>query len=1504
MIDTPPARTKDLDPIAFGRELKSAIARFCVTAAPLSQARAPGLARRYLAEVEAANLVQGPYLEAIPDYQKGASLRELIREDVLCADWLRLERSETGRPLLDRRLHMHQEQALRRAAKAENYLVATGTGSGKTETFLYALVDRILRDPDIAIPGVRAVLVYPLNALATDQLFYRIAPLLLRDLCERRVSFGRYTGQVRAQATRAEEEERLRDNKALMRTLAGAPLDTWLMSRSEMLERPPHILITNYAMLEHVLLLPRNEPLLAGARLQTLVLDEVHSYAGAQAVETAFLIRKLKTRIGLKPGQIRCVGTSASLNPAAGLSLTRFAADLFGEPFNGGAIAGKREIHAALRTPGQEWSLAPEAWAALGEILAGLRTLETPTAADWNSHIDGSAPFAGAAKLVDPRASLHRALFEKFSTNSELRRAAQLLVSRPKLSLEVAVALFPGISADLASAALAGVIAAGVWARPSMDDFALLPTRHHLSATAIDGMSVRLSANAENQVAEIKPGRPSPAEGLPFFSVLACRNCGEPFIEAWRRGSQLKPERFLGVHSERVVLRLLTGTADEAAELDAEDDTEEKPNLPISFSPKTGEVGSHHEGAVTFLAAPLETPKGEEEEVPSQLRACPSCGYRPSNGDECADKLYPGDDALAAVVAQRLLEALPEPTLATAKPAAGRKLLAFSDNRQEAAFFAPFFERSSYDQAIRRATAAAAAQGVNQTLTPERLAQAVHERLNDGFLRLRVYRKDRPADLSHMDTFEAKSWLLGRILFEFCVTRPSRETLESLGLVFVEYEEQALLKVAEILDPHLAATNVDPIELTRLLLDGIRRNRQILPYGGVDLSDPDVWTEAFSRGERAISLDLARASEGGTERWLPLTARHRRARLLDKIGIGNEPARDALLGDFFLAARAQGLLRRYPAAKANGHALDLAKVQFRPGAGSSLYICPACGGRSSRTLNGRCLALDCDGKPIRLDADARRHLIESNHYARRYGLETPIAAAAREHTAAIGPQLRDEIEEHFRRGELNVLSCSTTMEMGVDLGDLEAVFCRNVPPTVTNYQQRSGRAGRRGQAAPLTLTLARSGVYDQAVYRDFAAYLAEPPAAPMVQLDNPTFFRRHQRSIALAGFLRAVLDTKRTGAPRLRDLLMPGADAKNVFTVESRDRFKEKLAAWIESDRGKRACLEAEELRGHLPISLRARGAAAADAADDLVGELARFAEVAFAKCDLLRQRMLEAQAAERFSVAAKLQHQIATYLDQMLVSQLSEQALIPTYSFPTSSVRLEIVQERAGKGQAVDMDADLQLNRDASIGIVEYAPGAEVVSGHRVWRSEGIARYPQEFMPKQWAACCGDCGHVDHIDYDDRDALPEVCSRCGAAFRFNAKRAFIEPKGFVTGYRARKGRDPGSSRLRNRRPQEARLLTRAPSDAEQKTDVPSLATWHLPSFAADRNGIEGKLLITNRGPRGLGFYRCGWCEFARAAENKDARRGFLPAGQESHERPRTGDICKGPWNWSISVMS
>ena len=190
-------------------------------------------------------------------------------------------------------------------------------------------------------------------------------------------------------------------------------------------------------------------------------------------------------------------------------------------------------------------------------------------------------------------------------------------------------------------------------------------------------------------------------------------------------------------------------------------------------------------------------------------------------------------------------------------------------------------------------------------------------------------------------------------------------------------------------------------------------------------------------------------------------------------------------------------------------------------------------------------------------------------------------------------------------------------------------------------------------------------------------------------------------------------------------------------------------------------------------------------------------------------------------------------FLDRFLVETLSRAAVIPTYSFPVHSIHLEIVTERNPNGSD---DRALQLDRDASMAIAEYAPGMEVVAGGRIWTSAGISRRAvhgggDAWMEQGFHRFCTACRHVE-IQHE-WNAFGEKCPQCGSN-PGSPRRAFVEPIGFLTSYQDRTGRDPGSSRLRVKPVDEARLLTRAPPDSFVETDLAPVNSFFVPAVSRE----------------------------------------------------------------------
>jgi superfamily II DNA/RNA helicase len=1485
--------TFELDPLTFKKKLGATLGRYTSTAAAVSSARAPGLARAVKHTINNTDLVKGPFVESLPDFEKGASIKALVEEKKLHPGWSALASSKTGTKLYERALHLHQAATI---GLEENYLVATGTGSGKTESFLYPLVDSLMRDPDLTRPGVRAILVYPLNALVNDQM-HRIARLLFNDLGNPGITLGRYTGQVRSTENRADVEKYLVDSptfQANFPDVGNAPAN-WLLSRQEMLDNPPHILITNYAMLEHILLLPRNRKLFQNADLKWIVLDEIHTYTGAQAIEVAFLLRKLKSRLGIAAGKLRCVGTSASLDPARRDELARFAENLFGEPFpngDGAVITSQRKQHPLLLAGEPPETLAPQLWIKIGSIVDDLRARNVFSdenadflIEDWNDAVAA----AGISEMFLSGAHFGDSLTAKLATLAEVTETSKALMGRSLPFSVLARRVFGETDTELAKQALTALISLGVLAKPSTPGaFPLLPARYHLAASGIEGIALQLSAeNSEHWTGEPIVSRiGTHVEKTPAYPLLVCRNCGEPYVETWFDGMDLHPRADISQRAQRKVLRLV-GAGESAFEDDAEEVDEAEVFSPASellwFDPKSGEIA---DGPVEGLLGLEEAEMVEDtEERRSYVKKCLSCGHKGGRYAEPLTLINPGDDALASVAAQALIEALPEPQYRTSDaPMKGRNLLVFADNRQDAAFFAPFFERTSRDQALRAAMVQSLQRAGDEMLDLERLKEGTWRELRlQGF---QLYDRRNPEPLSNMS---AKDRLMGLVASELCAGA-LRLSLETLGLMEVHYEgeEQIARHLSNVLPEgkrHLAQA------IVRFLLDNIRYSRAINDLGGVfDLTDDTLWGEgkasrdiawAEVRIQASKRLHTLRPAPGAQNRisWL----------LRSQLGLTEEQVQDALTTFWRAATRPTlGILK--PGGL--GHVLNLTKLRMAPAWNGGLFRCKTCGAVSQISLDDKCSAWKCTGKTTRIPAEERKAMVETNHYVERYK-STPFSAIAREHTAAIGVVERAEIEEKFRRGEVNLLSCTTTMEMGVDLGDLEAVFCRNVPPGIANYQQRAGRAGRRAQVAPMALMLARSSRYDQSSFQNLQSYLEALPAPPYLTLDNPDFFRRHQVSILLSGWLdHRLKGSQKTGAPRVRDVL------GETLTVEKKKEIFADLRSWLASDEAREARDAGDGFADTLPPALETVALRGADLSQHFLDKVENWISNITGRWRTMQQAYetalevqtttgIESERRKAIRRASARLNDMKLYLDRFAVETLSRAAVIPTYSFPVHSIHLEIITER---GSTSADERALQLDRDASLAIAEYAPGAEVVAGGRIWTSSGIARRAnigggEAWTEKGFHQICSSCGHVEI--QSEKENFEAHCPQCGATPTAQ-KRKFIEPFGFLTSYGDRQGRDPGASRLRVRPVDEARLLTKAKDVDFCSSDLNGVKGFFA---SAVPRGSEkaGQMFIVNRGPNGLGYLCCPKCEFAMPTP-----REFVPGSehQKKHYDPRTGETC------------
>ncbi len=518
-----------LNPVAYTEKVVKSFLRYQLTTHPFADPDLHAQMRTLLSleETRRSPLLQGPYLSLSRPFRAGAAVRELVAEGVLHPGMEAL----VPYP----RLYGHQERAIRAVHAGRTTLVSTGTGSGKTECFFYPIVSRCLRLRDEgAPPGIASVLVYPMNALAEDQL------LRLRDLLAGTgVTFGMYVGKtperradvagqrLRAGSSRAAYRAALERAQAERRATAVHPSEE-RCSREEMREPggAPRILLTNVKQLELLLTRGVDAELFEGARLEFLVFDEAHTWSGAAGAEAACLVRRLRSFCGRASAETTCIATSATLaDPERGPEAGReFAARFFGVEPDGVCIVGE-EYEADVWSESRRLP-APVA----GDLPAFLGGVLAAVDADASAGAAVSRAYQALTGSPLPEDDWEAALHERLSQNELVYRLAQLL-ERPRGIWDVLDDLEQKIGREVPVEEALAWLALGAAAR--REGRPLLRPVVHAFVRGIPGAVVtfpepgerpRLWLSAEEEQANRGA---SPAARLP---VTTCTTCGQHYF--------------------------------------------------------------------------------------------------------------------------------------------------------------------------------------------------------------------------------------------------------------------------------------------------------------------------------------------------------------------------------------------------------------------------------------------------------------------------------------------------------------------------------------------------------------------------------------------------------------------------------------------------------------------------------------------------------------------------------------------------------------------------------------------------------------------------------------------------------------------------------------------------------------------------------------------------------------------------------------------------------------
>lgn len=1275
-----------------------------------------------------------PWLSLNPMFASGGTIDELSHDDVLhpeCAHIFRAKKDVSDRGDATITLHKHQRDAVEVARSGKSYVLTTGTGSGKSLAYIVPIVDRVLRMGRTAgdrPKGVKAIIVYPMNALANSQM-EELRKFLVYGYGEGRepVRFERYTGQ--------EDEAK----------------------RAEILGDPPDILLTNYVMLELVLTRPdeRKRLINAAPNLQFLVLDELHTYRGRQGADVALLVRRLRN--ACQSESLQCVGTSATMA-------------------SGGSIADQRKVVADVASTLFGDVVTPER--VIGETLSNATTGDPGDVEAIQREIAGHPPAEYEAFRRSALASWAEATFG-LTTDAE---TGQLVRQKPRTVKSAAceLAALAGVSEDAATSAIRRTLLAGANVKHPRTHRSVFAFRLHQFISKGDNVYVSLEPQESRYITtsyQVKvPGRPNDV----LFPLSFCRECGQEYIAVARKES---PDGDVLFRARR---DLDSSGGDEAngylyvsSDHPWPQDPETENRFPESWL-ENGQVKRslwpYRPRRVRVNTAGEQVQNGgiQAAFVPAPFRFCLRCGVayeRASAKDfsRLATLNQEGRSSAMTVIGAsivRSLKAIPEDDL----PSHARKLLTFVDNRQDASLQAGHFNDFVQVTQLRGALYKAVADEPDG-LTHEEVAHRVVASLGLDFSDFAkkadaMFGQKRQAESAFRAVVEYR--LYTDLQRGWRVTMPN---LEQCGLLRIDYESfDEIAESDELWAGTPPAIRDAPVavrkDVCKAILDQLRRELAI---------DVDCLFETgFERVQRQAAQHLAGI-------WAISDADRELAD--SKIGItDSKPAHVRGYSPKLTPQAAVGKYLRDQLRNPGGgrlsnddttvvivsilKALDTAGLLTNalPQHGDGLGYRLRASALIWRAGTGEAGIVDPTRKKIDSDQGSRVNPFFRDLY--RDMAQTLRGLHAAEHTAQVYSEARQEREAQFREAQLPLLFCSPTMELGVDIAGLNAVGMRNVPPTPANYAQRSGRAGRSGQPALVVTYCATGNAHDQYYFRRSRDMVAGSVAAPRLDLANESLLRSHLHAIWLAETRQSL----RTRMPELLDMDDPA--------LPIREEIRQYLASGTAV---RRATARAQDMLAPIHEMLQAAPWWSEDWIEETIRQAYREFDDA---CDRWRTLYQSALADQKRQNEIALNHSSSTdqirqakarrneaenqlmllrnedsgqqFSDFYTYRYFASEGFLPGYSFPRLPLAAYVPglrPSRQGGGEYIQRPRFLAIN--------EFGPGALIYhegARYQVTRVQLPAAEGEGGLATSEARTCEQCGY-----HHERRAGLERCENCDA---------------------------------------------------------------------------------------------------------------------------------------------
>ena len=1277
--------------------------------------------------------------------------------------------------------HAHQAKAFAQLSgeHARSVVVATGTGSGKTECFLYPILEHCRVARANGERGIKAIILYPMNALAADQAS-RFAKDILTHPALSNIRAGLYVGEKSDQT---------------YKTVSDVGGQYSLISdRAALRDNPPDILLTNYKMLDFLLMRADDAGLWqhqAPDTLRYLVVDELHTFDGAQGTDLACLIRRLKGRLDTPPQHLRCVGTSATLGDDKDAidSLTRFASDIFAETIGQDQIIREDRVSVGeyLEESVVEHTLQPQATDEAKLDPAQYKSADDYLATQYQIWF-GRSVSSAQVNQQQWRCELGEALKGHFAFQNLLRDLDRL--GGRSVPVQEMVKLLTRRTtkrddARFAKLWLSSLLSLVAHARKAAHQDFFLQVKVEIWLRELRRMVAKLDPMPTLQHFDSLGSNDKDAVYLPIVYCRDCHATGWGATQTKTGGNQLVADLqtfYTAFFAEDTNTRFL---------FPQQDQQQNKVFTPKKICLKCAALNQTVQSACDYCGhdqlMPIEITDNLKEGTrhgATLIKSSHDCPYCQSPNS--ISVLGSQAASLASVMIGQIY---------SSRFNEDRKLIAFSDSVQDAAHRAGFFAARTWKLNLRPALAQviAAAQDRGESLTlaalPEVFAQYWQERLGiDHYIA--NFLPPQFSWLRDLETLNATGhlppdstvpkkfndilpWL---IQSEFGQEAHIGRTLIATGTAEVIADAAKLLHASEWLQPRLAES------FGFLEALSVQDCEQFLQALIGQMKRIGAWWHDGLKRYAAYGCNPHLYQRSPTEYKLLTAARSPRFLSIREFKkcVSVEKNQSQIFTKLLFDACPQ----------LHDWAL-LSAVQIRSIYDWGLHALQHAGlaqCEESDPIAGKDVTevwgLAPDAFAVQLQAD---HLESPYHFFRHLYLTATIQrVVAHEHTGLLPRETRERVEQSFKSngnqaGKINLLSATPTLEMGIDIGDLSATLMCSVPPKQANYLQRAGRAGRSTGNA-LLATVALSRPHDLYFWEAPREMLAGSVRAPGVYLNASAVLERqltaftldcwvHEHGQAASQIpkdIRSVLSAVRTSSQLKFPFPWLQYVEQNRGTLL--DRF---VALFLQGGESALYTTTQTWLQKFINGSSNEAGSLAWKIIDHFNGMVKDIDEFKRQREKIDRQRKkIEANAvlgdtdqkdlSDLQQEKMALSRLIASIEGKPTLQVLTDEGLLPNYAFPEQGVLLRsiILREQNTTGSQKNLEPlTFEYERPSSTAITELAPNNTFYAeGRRVEINQVDV---SKVKPEPWRFC-RQCSYTLPIVLGDHD---ESCPRCGDTF-------------------------------------------------------------------------------------------------------------------------------------------